>query len=126
MAEYVAALEEQVTALQTSDGAQSVVSDFASSASTINADSALLKEMRAERKEQAVQMNQLTALVTAMKGTGAPANPTPSDRPRRNKSKKPIRTCANCKKDWVTHKDNDCMELEKNADKHYVGYKSCL
>ena len=54
MAEYAAALEEQITALQTSNGAQSVVSDFASSASTINAESTLLKEMRSERKKKAV------------------------------------------------------------------------
>ena len=126
LSEYAAALEEQVTALQASDGAQSGISDFASSASTINAESTLLKEMRSERKEQAIQMKQLTALVTAMKGTSAPADPTPRDRARRNKSKKPIRTCKNCKKDWVTHEDDDCMELNKNADKRYVGWKSCL
>ena len=126
MAEYAATLEEQVTALQTLDGAQSVVSDFASSASTVNADSTLLKEMRAERKEQAVQMKQLTALVSAMKVPSAPADPTPRDRPRRSKSKKPIRTCANCHKTWVTHEDDECMELEKNADKRYAGWKSCL
>jgi hypothetical protein len=60
MLEYVAALEEQLTALQTTaDGAQSVISDFASSASTVNskvANATLLKEMGAERKQQAGQM----------------------------------------------------------------------
>ena len=79
LSDYAAALEEQVTTLQTSDGAQSVISDFASSISTINDESTLLKEMRSERKEQAVQIKQLTALVTAMKGKSAPADPTPRD-----------------------------------------------
>ena len=77
ISEYAAALEEQVTALQALDGAQSVASDFASSTSTINTDSALLKEMRAKRKEQAVQMKQLTAMVAAMKGNGTPSEPNP-------------------------------------------------
>ena len=129
MSEYAAALEEQVTALQTqADSAHSVVSDYASSASTVNSGSAnttLLAEMRAERKEQAGQMKQLTAMIATMKDSSTTTLPIPRDRSRR-KSKKPIRTCGNCKKTWVTHEDAECMELEANASKRWDGWKSCL
>ena len=130
MSEYAAALEEQVTALQTAaDGTPSVVSDFASVATTVNgtsAETALLKEMRDERKEQATQLKQLTAMVTAMKAAPPAATPPDPGKQGRRASKKPIRTCANCKKTWVTHQDAECMELEANASKRYNGWKSCL
>ena len=103
MLEYAAALEEQVTAFQASGWTQSVFSDFSSSASianTINTDSAnpaLLKEIQAKHKEQVGQIKQHTVIVATMKGNSTPAEPNPRDRVRRQR-KKPIRTCANCKK----------------------------
>ena len=125
MSDYAAALEEQVTALHASDGAQSVVSSSASTINTDIANTVLLKEIRAEHKEQVGQMKQITAMIAAMKGTSTPAEPTSRDRVHR-KSKKPIRRCANCKKCCVNHKDANCMELEVNTSKRDVGWKSCL
>ena len=36
----------------------------------------------------------------------------------------PICTCSSCTKNWVTHADGDCLELEKNTGNCKLGWES--
>ena len=38
---------------------------------------------------------------------------------------KPIRTYSSCTKNWVTHADSECFELEATAAKRRPGWRRC-
>ena len=85
MLEYAAALEDQVTDLQTetddesSVAGQTIVSNFAASATTVHREkSTLIEELRADSKEQTAQIKRLNALVNflASKSKGPTVDPT--------------------------------------------------
>ena len=103
-----------------------------------------------ERKETSAQMKQITALLLAAttnkspktplssttqpKTDGVSNNPSATPRVRHLPLKniqtpgllrgKPIRTCASCTKNWVTHTDKECYEIEANAAKRRLGWIS--
>ena len=118
-------------------------------ASTIatNAKTAMIEEMRRERKETAAHMKQLTAMLLAATTNKTPFpattppttdgvfyNPSATHRVRHPPPKnvqtsgflrgKPICTCSSCTKNWVTHADSKCYELEANSEKQRPGWKS--
>ena len=120
----------------------------AASAIATNTATEMMEEMQREQKETAAKMKQLTAMLlaattnkspktpfsatTPLKPDGVFYNPLATRRVRHPPPKnvqtsgllrgKPIRTCASCTKNWVTHSDNECYELEANASKRRPGW----
>ena len=98
----------------------------------------------------AAEIAQLTALITAAAGGKAPSpapttpqggggpvfmNPAGTRRVRHpppkgamttgtNRNGRAVRTCSSCTKNWVTHSDDACLELTKNAAKRRADWKS--
>ena len=151
MTEYSKALEQENLDLrsvggQSSDNHTSLseIPETAASSIATNATALMLEEMKRERKKTAAQMKQLILMllvattnktpITVTTHTAAGSvfyNPTATRRvchppPKCVKTLgllrgKPIRTCASCTKNWVTH---ECFELDANAVKRRPGWKS--
>ena len=124
--------------------------EVAASAVATNTAKEMMEETQQEQKETAAQMKQLKAMLLAAttekspKTPGSAAtppnvdgvfyNPSATRRVRHPPPKnvqtsgllrgKPICTCASCTKNWVTHADNECYELEANASKRRPGWIS--
>ena len=124
--------------------------EVAASAVAANAATEMMEEMRRDRKETAAQMKQLTSMLLAATTNKSPKTPfsdttppktdgvfynPPANRrirhpPTKNVQTsvllrgKPIRTCASCTKNWVTHTDNEFYEQDANASKRRPGWIS--
>lgn len=133
VSEYAAALEARVDELESiaDDGANTTASpvltmptmpNLAAAATTVagNSDLAELKAM------VLVQQKQMDSALTEMKkmGDGGGDGGRRTNR-RDKKGGKKKHVCKNCKR-MVYHDDDKCMELEKNANLRYEGWKSCL
>ena len=136
------------------DGASTFSSlpDTVVAATTSSTTAAVIAEMKWAHEVQATahaaQIAQLTALVTAAAAVKAPSpapapggggrvfmNPAGTRRvchppPRRamttetDRNGEAIRTCSSCTKNWVTHADDSCLELPKNAANRWEDWKS--
>ena len=134
MSEYAVALEEQVTALQIAADDESAtaghtfVGELSASATTIHSEhSTLIEELRFELKGQAAHMKRLAALVNYLAGkSDGPPKRQPYIGATAATAIIERLVLENCKKAWVTHDDDKFMDLEKNADKRFSSWKSCL
>ena len=125
----------------------SEIPETVASAIATNSTTAMMEEMRRERKETAAHMKQLTYMLLAATTNKTPLpattlpmtdgvfyNPSATRRvyhpPPKNVQTsgllrgKPICTCSFCTKNWVTHADSECCELEANSEKRRPGWKS--
>ena len=121
-------------------------------ATTSSTTTAVIAEMKraqnAQATDHAAQIAQLTALITAVAAVKAPSpapalggggrvlmNPARTRRVRHpppkgaittgtDRNGRAVRTCSSCTKNWVTHADNACLELPKNAAKQRADWKS--
>ena len=119
---------------------------------TSSTTAAVIAEMKRAQEVQATahaaQIAQLTALVTAAAAVKAPSPaPAPGGGGRvfmklagtrhmrhpppkgamttgTDRNGKAIRTCSRCTKNWVTHADNSCLEIPKNAANRRADLKS--
>ena len=152
---YVKALEQDNHELRSVGGRSRKTTSLgespetAASAITTNATTAMMEEMRQERKEIAAQMQLTDRLIVATtnkipktpfpattppKTDGVFYNPSATRQVRHPPPKnvqtsgllrgKPIRTCSSCTKNWVTHADSKCYELEANTSKRRPGWIS--
>ena len=122
----------------------------AASAIATNTTTEMMEEMRRERKETEAQTKQLTAMILEATTNKAPKtpfstttppnidrvfyNPSATHRARHPPPKnvqtsgllrgKLIRTCYFCTKNWATHADSECYELEAKASKQQPGWIS--
>ena len=126
--------------------------DTVAAATTSSTTAAVIAEIKRALEVQATvhttQIAQLTALITAAAAVKAPS---PAPAPGRggrvfmnpagtrcvchppskgamttgtDRNRRAIRTCSSCTKNWVTHADDVCFELPKNADKLRADWKS--
>ena len=121
-------------------------------ATTSSTTTAVVAEMKRAQEVQAVahaaQIAQLTALITAVAAVKSPSpeyatrgigcvfmNPAGTRRVRHTHPKGEITTrtdsngravimCSSCTKNWVTHADDACLELPKNAAKRRADWNS--
>ena len=126
----------------------------AATTTTSSTTAAVIAEMKRAKEVQAVahdaQISQLTALITvAAEGKAPSPAPTPAQggggcvfmnpagtrrvrhptpkgamTTRTDRNGRAVRMCSSCTKNWVTHSDNTCLELPKNAAKRREDWKS--
>ena len=147
VAEYATALKAENLELRSveADGA-STISSFPNTVAAATT-TALITEMKRAQELQAVahaaKIAQLTALITAATAGKSPSpaptppqggggrvfmNPAGTRRVRHpppkgamttgtDRNGRAVRTCSSCTKNWVTHSDDACLDITKNAAK---------
>ena len=79
-----------------------------------------MAELKEQRKQTHLALDQNTKLMAILVKSGLVGEATDPTRDLRKKNKAE-RTCKNCKKSRY-HEDNECFTLEKNANKRPTWY----